>query len=55
MKNGYNGETYNYNREEMEALFGALYPASQTKEDLTTLYNQVVKYLSSQTRENKGY
>lgn len=54
MKNGYNGETYNYNREEMEALFGALYPASQTKEDLTTLYNQVVKYLSSQTRENKG-
>lgn len=34
-----------YTREEMEELFGPLYPCSETKEDFVDLYNRVLEYL----------
>lgn len=42
---------YYYSREEMEELFGPLYPCSETKEDFVDLYNRVLKYLEN---EKKG-
>lgn len=39
---------YDYERSEMEALFGELYPCSETKEEFVDLYNRVVEYLGAQ-------
>ncbi|MBD5520761.1 MAG: DUF4825 domain-containing protein [Lachnospiraceae bacterium] len=39
---------YNYERSEMEELFGELYPCSETKEEFVDLYNRVVEYLGEQ-------
>ncbi|MDE6664327.1 MAG: hypothetical protein K2K46_13440 [Lachnospiraceae bacterium] len=39
---------YDYERSEMEELFGELYPCSETKEALVDLYNRVVEYLGAQ-------
>lgn len=39
---------YNYERSEMEELFGELYPCSETKEAFVDLYNRVVEYLGEQ-------
>ena len=39
---------YDYERSEMEALFGELYPCSETKEEFVDLYNRVVEYLGKQ-------
>lgn len=36
---------YQYSREEMEELFGPLYPCSETKESFVDLYNRVLEYL----------
>lgn len=41
---------YQYTREEMEELFGPLYPSSETKEDLINLYNRVLEYLETLER-----
>ncbi|MDE6750771.1 MAG: M56 family metallopeptidase [Lachnospiraceae bacterium] len=38
---------YQYTREEMEELFGPLYPCSETKEDFVDLYNRVLEYLET--------
>lgn len=38
---------YQYTREEMEELFGPLYPCSETKENLVDLYNRVLEYLET--------
>ncbi len=43
---------YYYSREEMEELFGPLYPCSETKEDFVDLYNRVLKYLENEKNEN---
>lgn len=40
-------EVISYERKEMEALFGTLYPCSETKEMLTELYNRVLEYLDN--------
>lgn len=39
---------YDYERSEMEELFGELYPCSETKEEFVDLYNRVVEYLGAQ-------
>ena len=39
---------YDYERSEMEELFGELYPCSATKEEFVDLYNRVVEYLGAQ-------
>ncbi|MDE5866231.1 MAG: M56 family metallopeptidase, partial [Lachnospiraceae bacterium] len=38
---------YQYTREEMEELFGSLYPCSETKEGFVDLYNRVLEYLET--------
>ncbi len=38
-------EMYSYERTDMEALFGTLYPCSESKETITELYNRALKYL----------
>lgn len=38
-------EEITYEREDFEKLFGKLYPYSETKENLTELYNKVLEYL----------
>lgn len=38
---------YQYTREEMEKLFGPLYPCSETKENFVDLYNRVLEYLET--------
>lgn len=41
-------ETISYDRTEMEAIFGPLYPCSESKETITELYNSVLEYLSDE-------
>lgn len=41
-------EEISYRRSDMEELFGALYPCSETKETLTELYNRALKYLNGE-------
>lgn len=46
----YTAEGYSvisYEREEMEELFGTLYPCSETKDDFVDLYNRVLEYLKN--------
>lgn len=38
---------YHYSREDMEELFGPLYPCSETKESFIDLYNRVLEYLKN--------
>ncbi|MDE7283208.1 MAG: M56 family metallopeptidase [Lachnospiraceae bacterium] len=38
---------YQYTRDEMEELFGPLYPCSETKENFVDLYNRVLEYLET--------
>lgn len=38
----------NYQRDEMEELFGELYPCSETKDGLIDLYNRVLAYLEEE-------
>lgn len=41
-------EVISYSRKEMEEIFGALYPYSETKETITDLYNLVLEYLENE-------
>lgn len=45
-------EKISYRRDDMEKLFGALYPCSETKESLTELYNRALKYLQGEDFSN---
>ena len=38
-------EKITYERSHMEALFGSLYPCSETEEAITELYNRILIYL----------
>lgn len=41
-------ETISYDRMEMEAIFGPLYPCSESEEAITELYNSVLEYLGDE-------
>lgn len=46
IEDGSGAEEISYMREDMEELFGTLYPFSETPEALTDLYNSILDYLS---------
>lgn len=41
-------ETIIYERKDLEEIFGALYPCSESKETITELYNRVLEYLEDE-------